>query len=96
MEDDGFNHSSDFVRVGVKSGVCSGLSYDLKFDKEKFKKFANKIIYLVYEENSKEIEEVFPKDNNDEKSRKYILNAALRENGQRNFIMKGLIYQKKY
>ena len=32
MEDDGFNYSSDFVRVGVKSGGCSGLSYDLKFD----------------------------------------------------------------
>jgi len=34
MEDDGFNPTTDFVRVGVKSGGCSGLSYDLKFDKE--------------------------------------------------------------
>lgn len=34
MQDDGFNVSTDFVRVGVKSGGCSGLSYDLKFDKE--------------------------------------------------------------
>ncbi|QNK76970.1 HesB/IscA family protein [Winogradskyella undariae] len=33
MTDDGFNPSIDFVRVGVKSGGCSGLSYDLKFDK---------------------------------------------------------------
>ena len=32
MKDDGFNHVSDFVRVGVKSGGCSGLSYELKFD----------------------------------------------------------------
>ena len=32
MKDDGFNHTSDFVRVGVKSGGCSGLSYELKFD----------------------------------------------------------------
>jgi iron-sulfur cluster assembly protein len=24
----------DYVRVGVKSGGCSGLSYELKFDKE--------------------------------------------------------------
>ena len=32
MTDDGFNPTSDFVRVGVKSGGCSGLSYDLKFD----------------------------------------------------------------
>lgn len=34
MQDDGFNPTEDFVRVGVKSGGCSGLSYDLKFDKE--------------------------------------------------------------
>jgi iron-sulfur cluster assembly protein len=35
MRDDGYNYKTDFVRVGVKSGGCSGLSYDLKFDKEK-------------------------------------------------------------
>lgn len=33
MEDDGFDATTDYVRVGVKSGGCSGLSYDLKFDK---------------------------------------------------------------
>ena len=32
MTDDGFNPTTDYVRVGVKSGGCSGLSYDLKFD----------------------------------------------------------------
>ena len=32
MKDDGFNPINDFVRVGVKSGGCSGLSYELKFD----------------------------------------------------------------
>jgi iron-sulfur cluster assembly protein len=34
MTNDGYNATTDFVRVGVKSGGCSGLSYDLKFDKE--------------------------------------------------------------
>lgn len=34
MQDDGFDAARDYVRVGVKSGGCSGLSYDLKFDKE--------------------------------------------------------------
>ncbi len=34
MTDDGFDATSDFVRVGVKSGGCSGLSYDLSFDKK--------------------------------------------------------------
>jgi len=33
MQGDGFNPTNDYVRVGVKSGGCSGLSYDLKFDK---------------------------------------------------------------
>jgi iron-sulfur cluster assembly protein len=33
MMDDGYDAVSDYVRVGVKSGGCSGLSYDLDFDK---------------------------------------------------------------
>lgn len=32
MADDGFDAMRDYVRVGVKSGGCSGLSYELKFD----------------------------------------------------------------
>ena len=34
MSEDGYNATTDFIRVGVKSGGCSGLSYDLSFDKE--------------------------------------------------------------
>lgn len=33
MQEEGFNCQTDLVRVGVKSGGCSGLSYELKFDK---------------------------------------------------------------
>jgi len=32
MQSDGVDIASHFVRVGVKSGGCSGLSYELKFD----------------------------------------------------------------
>ena len=32
MKEEGFDPSRDYVRVGVKSGGCSGLSYELKFD----------------------------------------------------------------
>ena len=32
MREEGFDPSQDFIRVGVKSGGCSGLSYDLHFD----------------------------------------------------------------
>ena len=35
MKEEGFDPLVDFVRVGVKSGGCSGLSYELKFDKSK-------------------------------------------------------------
>lgn len=32
MREDGFNPTTDFIRVGVKTGGCSGLSYELNFD----------------------------------------------------------------
>ena len=62
----------------------------LKFDINKYKKFENKIIYLIFDEEPSGIEKVFDTDNESEVSRKLILNAASRENGQRNFISKGL------
>ena len=33
MKHDGFDPRAHFIRVGVKSGGCSGLSYELKFDR---------------------------------------------------------------
>ena len=62
----------------------------LKFNHKKFEKFKEKIIYLVYEEENLNIEKISIDDNQGEKSRKYIINATYRENGQRNFILKGL------
>ena len=62
----------------------------LKFDVKKYKKFEKKIIYLIFDEEPSGIEKVFDTDNEGEVSRKLILNAASRENGQRNFISKGL------
>ena len=35
MTEDGFKPFEDFIRVGVKSGGCSGLEYVLKFDNQK-------------------------------------------------------------
>ena len=34
MTEDGYDATTDYVRVGVKSGGCSGLSYELNFDNE--------------------------------------------------------------
>lgn len=55
MNDDGFNSTTDFVRVGVKSGGCSGLSYDLKFDneqKEEDKVFEDNGVKIIVDKKS--------------------------------------------
>ncbi|HAJ82530.1 MAG TPA: iron-sulfur cluster assembly accessory protein, partial [Zunongwangia profunda] len=55
MEEEGFNSLQDFVRVGVKSGGCSGLSYELKFDKSKAdddKLFEDNDIKIVVDKRS--------------------------------------------
>ena len=64
---------------------------ELKFNHKKFEKFKDKIIYLIHDEKPKEIEEIKEEDDEDEKSRKYILNALYRENSQRDYIQKGLL-----
>jgi iron-sulfur cluster assembly protein len=55
MKDDGFDATKDYVRVGVKSGGCSGLSYDLTFDKqigENDKVFEDNNIKIAVEKKS--------------------------------------------
>ncbi len=55
MQEDGFDTTKDFVRVGVKSGGCSGLSYELKFDNNKLendKLFEDNGIRLLVDKKS--------------------------------------------
>ena len=55
MTEEGFDPVNDFVRVGVKSGGCSGLSYELKFDNhtgEQDKVFADNDIKIAVEKKS--------------------------------------------
>ncbi|WP_297804526.1 iron-sulfur cluster assembly accessory protein [uncultured Polaribacter sp.] len=55
MLDDGFDAAKDYVRVGVKSGGCSGLSYDLTFDnkqEEKDKVFEENGIKIIVDKKS--------------------------------------------
>ena len=55
MMDDGFNINKDFVRVGVKSGGGSGLSYDLKFDSnrnEADKVYENNEVKIIVDKKS--------------------------------------------
>lgn len=55
MSDDDFSIVRDFVRVGVKSGGCSGLSYELKFDKSKSdddKVFEDNAVKIIVDKKS--------------------------------------------
>ena len=55
MADDGYNVAVDFVRVGVKSGGCSGLSYELNFDHslgENDKVFEDKEVKIAVDKKS--------------------------------------------
>ena len=80
----------DYFVIVESSFTHKGDNKNLMFNHNKFEKFKNKIIYLAYDKQPKGIEVVNENDSEGEKSRKYILNAALRENGQRNFIQNGL------
>lgn len=55
MNEEGFDAVTDYVRVGVKSGGCSGLSYELKFDhriSETDKVFEDNSIRIIVDKKS--------------------------------------------
>ncbi len=84
------NKYVDYFVIVESSFTHRGDKRNLKFDHKKFDKFKNKIIYLTFDKEPHGIEVVNENDNESEKSRKYILNAAKRENGQRDHIKNGL------
>lgn len=55
MTEEGYDASKDYVRVGVKSGGCSGLSYELKFDnkvEESDKVFEDNAVRILVDKKS--------------------------------------------
>lgn len=55
MAKESLNHVEHFVRVGVKGGGCSGLSYELKFDQSRHENdqmFEDNGIRIVVEKKS--------------------------------------------
>jgi len=55
MQEEGFDTANDYVRVGVKSGGCSGLSYELNFDRkigEADKVFEDNAVRIIVDKKS--------------------------------------------
>ena len=84
------NQYVDHFVIVESNFTHKGEKRKLKFDLKRFEKFKNKIIYIIFDKHPDSIEEILDTDSENEKSRKYILNAGYRENGQRNFISNGL------
>ena len=84
------NDFVDYFVIVESKFTHKGEKRDLKFNHEKFNKFKDKIIYLIYDKVPTKVEMIKPEDNEGTKYGKYILNAAYRENSQRNFIQEGL------
>ena len=85
------NEFVDYFVIVESKFTHKGDPRELQFNHKKFEKFKDKIIYLIYDEEDPKIENVEKEDSESEKSSKYIFNAAYRENGQRNYIKKGLV-----
>ena len=68
----------------------NGTKKKLNFDINNFKKYKNKITYIVVDQQPKNILEIDSKDSNEEKGKKLILNGMARDYYQRECLSKGL------
>ena len=80
----------DYFIISESNFTHSGKRRDLNFDINKYKKFEDKIIYLIYDKEPSDVEAINENDHKNEKARKKIMNAVKRENGQRNYLQNGL------
>ena len=80
----------DFFVIVESQFYHNGVKRQLKFDIKKFNKFKDKIIYIQHKNEPDQISKLNETDNESIKSYKLIYNAHLRENDQRNHILKGL------
>ena len=84
------NEDIDYFVIVESIYNHKGEERKLLFDKNKFQNFNDKIIYLIYDKIPDLVESIDDGDSENEKDRKYIMNAIYRENEQRNFILEGL------
>ena len=84
----------DFFVIVESKFFHNGKKKQLNFQIDKYKKFQHKIIYIIHEHEPEGIIKLNDNDDEGTKSYKLIFNAHLRENDQRNHIIKGLINAK--
>ena len=84
------NQNVDYFVIVESIYNHRGEKRNLLFNRQKFQKFNSKIIYLVYDKIPKLVEPINDTDDEEDKERKYIMNALYRENSQRDFILEGL------
>ena len=89
------NEFVDYFIIVESTFTHRGDKRKLRFDFKKYEKFRNKIIYLIYDNEPNGIQKINDEDTESVKSEKYIFNAILRENGQRNHILNGLLDAEK-
>jgi len=80
----------DYFVIVESTFTHKGERRNLKFNHKKFEKFKDKIIYIIFDNEPDGIQKIYENDSEGTKSNKYILNAAKRENGQRDHILNGL------
>jgi len=84
------NEHIDYFVIVESKFFHNGEERKLRFDIEKYKKFKDKIIYIVHDRIPKGIHKILKNDDDSAISAKKISNAHLRENDQRNTILEGL------
>ena len=82
------NKFVDYFVIVESKFTHSGEERNLRFNHQKFEKFKDKIIYLIYDQQPAGVKSINNKDTEHEISSQYIFNAGHRENGQRNYIAK--------
>ena len=84
------NDYVDYFIIVESTYNHNGESRELKFNINKYEKFKNKIKYIVWDEVPTNIEKIYDDDTEIVREHKFINNAVKRDNGQRNYVMKGL------
>ena len=84
------NDYVDYFVIVESTYNHNGERRELKFDLNKYQKFKNKIKYIVWDEVPDNIEKINYDDTEIVREHKFINNAVKRDNGQRNYVVKGL------